>query len=164
MIPVLFINCALFPFVEWIISGAKLYETRARNTLKRLVGQPVYIAETGHGEPVIKCLATISGVEVIRTRFDFEKLRDLAMIAPGCKYDWADGTTVKYFYKIENVFPVPNFIPPEGTRHGRTWMEYVPRTYSEQIEPAEQWIADCYHCSDILGQKMTPEEMYIDLF
>ena len=37
MIPVLFINCIRERFVDWIIGGLKQYETRTRNTLKKLL-------------------------------------------------------------------------------------------------------------------------------
>ena len=164
MIPVLFINCRKCPFISWIISGEKVFETRTRNTLKRFIGQVVYLAETGNGKPVVKCLATITGVEIVRTRTQFERFRKLTMIEPKTEYDWTDGTTVKYLYRLENIYPVPDFVPPEDVRHGRTWMEYNPRTRFELVEPARQWVADCYHCSEIWGQKMTEYEMYIDLF
>ena len=57
---IVFINCDLFPFISWIISGKKLFETRNRNTLKSLIGKTVFLAETGKGKrPVIRCIATI---------------------------------------------------------------------------------------------------------
>lgn len=126
MIPVVFINCSKYPFIAWIMATLKLYETRTRNTLKQLVGQTVYLAETGRGKPVVKCLVTITAVEVIRTRTQYNSLRKLARIVRGSDYDWKRETKVKYFYKLENVQPVPEFIPPEGIRHGRVWMEYNP--------------------------------------
>ena len=58
---IIYINCSLFPFIDWIISGLKQYETRNRNTLKRFIGKTVYFAETGKGKrPVIRCSCTIS--------------------------------------------------------------------------------------------------------
>ena len=126
MIPVVFINCSKYPFLVWIMEGLKIYETRTRNTLKQLVGQTVYLAETGRGKPVIKCYAKITEVYEVRTRKEYNSLRALTRIVRGSDYDWKRETKVKYFYKLENVQPVPEFIPPEGIRHGRVWMEYNP--------------------------------------
>lgn len=33
----------------------------------------------------------------------------------------------------------------------------------QEIEKAQQWIADCYHCSEIWGQKQTYYEMKLEL-
>ena len=66
MIPVLFINCLRERFVDWIIGGLKLYETRTRNTLKKLLdtylGERILIAETGRGDPLVRCSAVIDQV------------------------------------------------------------------------------------------------------
>lgn len=164
MIPIVFINCNEFKFVSQILEHKKIYETRNRNTLKSLVGKRVLIAETGKGKPVVKCYAVISFVMVIRTRSWFDTLRTDTRIAIGSKYDWKPGTVVKYFYKLDDVQPVPEFIPPEGFRHGRTWMEYAGPVPVSDPEPAYmQYIADTYHCSDCWGEKITTEDMYINL-
>ena len=63
MTPVIFINTTSSPFVDDIIDGRKTYETRTRNTLKSLLtwalGERILIAETGHGDPVVRCSAVI---------------------------------------------------------------------------------------------------------
>ena len=126
MIPVVFINCNLYPFIAWILSGKKQYETRNRNTLKNLVGMTVYLAETGRNHrPIVKAKATITEVLTIRTRTEYNSFRSRTQIKKGSVFDWNGKTKVKYLYKLSNVQPVPEFMP-EGIRHGRTWMEYVP--------------------------------------
>lgn len=123
MIPVIFINCDSYPFVQWIMAGVKLYETRNRNTLKRFIGQTVYIAETSHKhKPIVKCRATITAATDIRNKTVYDCLRNRTRIEKGSIYDWKPETRVKWLYKLENVEPVPEFIP-EGIRHGYTWME-----------------------------------------
>ena len=124
MTPILFINCSKHPFVQEIMNRQKLFETRTRQTLRALVGQTVMIAETGKGKPVVRCTANVAGVVEIRTLADFEKYRDQVCIPSGSDFDWKDTTNVKYLYKLENVAKVDPFVPAEGIRHGRVWMEY----------------------------------------
>ena len=126
MIPVVFINCRLFPFLVWIMSGRKLYESRTRNTLRALVGQRVYLAETGRGAPVVRASAIIAEVVPVYSRSVWRQLRSAHRVPAGSAYDWQPGARVKYLYRMAAVAPVPPFTPPEGVRHGRVWMEYNP--------------------------------------
>jgi len=123
MTPVVFINCNQHPFINDIINGYKQYETRTRNTLKSLVNKPVLIAETGNGKPVVKCSAIIRTPIKITSSTNFEQYRIRTRIKKGSAYDWNDSTKVKWLYPLENVESVPEFIPTEGIRHGRVWME-----------------------------------------
>lgn len=125
MIPVVFINCSRFPFISLILAGLKLYETRTRNTLQALVGQRVYLAETGRGRPVVRASAVITEAFPVYSYNTYRKLRKAARITPGSKYDWKRGTKIKWFYELSDVQPVDPFIPPEGVRHGRVWMELI---------------------------------------
>lgn len=160
MLPIVFINCDLFPFVEWIISGKKIYETRNRNTLKRFIGQVIMLAETHKGKkPVVRCMAYIDRMERVNAK-QFDSMRKDTMIETGSAYDLIDDNKTKCLYKLSYVYPVPAFIPPEDTRHGYVWMEY---NHNIRDSNYKQWIADCYHCSDIWGQKQTDMEMYIEL-
>lgn len=159
MIPVVFINCSLFPFVFAIMSGMKLFETRTRNTLKSLIGKRVFLAETGKGKPVVKCLATIDYMVRVDNYKTWIQYRKQCFIKPRTLFDWSHGTRYKYLYHLTDIQPVPEFIPPEGFRHGRTWMEYYPDPEPEYI----QYIADSYHCSDCWGEKMTVDDMRISL-
>ena len=127
MIPVVFINCSRFPFLAWILALSKLYETRTRNTLRALVGQRVYLAMTGKGKPVVLCSVVIGDPVVIRSRKAFAAFRKACRIARGSQYDWKRETKVKYLYPLLDVRPVAPFVPPEGVRHGRVWMEYYPK-------------------------------------
>lgn len=123
MIPIVFINCKDVPFVDLIISENKIFETRNRDTLGGLVGRRIYLAETGHGKPVVKCVAEIFKPTVVREKEWFQWFRESTCIPCGSKYDWKDDTKCKYLYPIGYVERVDPFIPKEGKRHGRVWME-----------------------------------------
>lgn len=126
MIPVVFINCRLFPFLAWIISGRKVYETRTWDTLRALVGQRVYLAETGRGcRPVVRCSCVIDH-SLTCDLATFQALRHLHSVPAGSVYDWHAGTRKKVLYRLADVQPVDPFTVPEGPRHGRVWMEYNP--------------------------------------
>lgn len=130
MIPVIFINCKLFPFVDWIMSGRKQYETRTRNTMKSLLswalGSRFLIAETGHGDPVVRCSVRIDIIRWVRSRSLWEKYREDCCIPSGCFYDWKPDTKVKYLYHLVDVEPVTPFtLPRSCKRHGRVWAEYT---------------------------------------
>ena len=128
MIPVVFINCSLFPFIAWIISGRKVYETRTRDMLRSLVGQRVFLAETGrHGRPVVRCSCVIDH-SITCDRAGFRALRHLHLVPARSAYDWKTSTKKKVLYRLTDVQPVAPFTPPEGIRHGRVWMEYIPET------------------------------------
>jgi len=125
MIPVVFINCSLHPFLDMIMADVKLDETRTRNTLRSVTGSRVLFAETGRGrKPLVRCSAVLLDPIVVRSRETWDMLRNSHCVPAGSKYDWQPWTKVKYLYPIINVVPVVPFVPPEGVRHGRTWMEY----------------------------------------
>lgn len=125
MTPVIFINCSAAPFIDDIISGRKVYETRSRNMLHDLVGRRVLLAETGHGRPVIRCSAKITHSFRVLLPEVWDHFRPVTRIPGGSAYDWTPSTTGKWLYELDNVRPVPAFTPPEGPRHGRVWMEYT---------------------------------------
>ena len=127
MIPVLFINCDLLPFLDQILNLDKILETRSRNMLRALIGQRVFLAETHRGKrPIIRGSAIIGHPIVTRSRDDWEQFRSMACIPSCCPYDWQPDTKAKYLYPLIGVEPVTPFSPPEGVRHGRVWMEYQP--------------------------------------
>ena len=115
----IYINCASFPFIAWILSGEKLYETRTRNTLRALIGQHVYLVETGHGQPIIKARATIASAELVT--YSDRRKRARAKIT-GTTYDVKPGCA-KWFYKLEDVEPLtaPIQVPTKRENHGRAW-------------------------------------------
>ena len=124
MTPVIFINCREDLFIDKILDGRKWYETRTSNTLGQFFGRRVYLAETGHGKPIVKCSAVIHTPIEVTSKKEWENsYRDLACITEGSKYDWKQDTKIKYCYYLDEVKPVFPFIP-EGKRHGRVWMEY----------------------------------------
>lgn len=120
--PIVFINCSQFPFIDWILSGLKVYETRNRNTLKQFIGKQVFLCETGRKQKVVKCKATIKAVVKVESLRYYEKFRSECCVKPGTTYDFTGKT--KYLYLLTDIVPIPEFIPEEGKRHGFTWMEY----------------------------------------
>ena len=124
MTPIVFINGSKIPYVDLILSGKKKFETRTRNTLKALVGQRVYIAETGKGKPVIRCMATIGEPLKILTNAVWDAFRERTCVPVGSPFDWKPDTKIKWIYFLRDVTPVEPFTPPEGKRHGIVWMEY----------------------------------------
>lgn len=121
--PIVFINCALFPFVEQILNRQKLYETRNRNTLKSLIEQRVYIAMTGKGKrPVVMGTAVIKSVIRIDSIEQYERYRKYTCVLPGSCFDFTGKP--KYLYRLTAVKRCKPFIPVDGVRHGRVWLEY----------------------------------------
>ena len=124
MTPIVFINSKQVPFIWQIMNGKKLWETRNRDTLGRVVGKRVFLAETGSGKPVVRCSAELCRAIPINNPDVWDGLREDICIPVGNKYDWKPETKVKYIYFIRKVQKVKPFSPPEGIRHGRVWMEY----------------------------------------
>ena len=122
MIPTIFINCKEYPFVEWILSGKKKYETRNSNTLGRFIGERVLVAETGNGRPRVKCSAVISEAIEIHSWRDWRTYVSDDDVPLLSSYDWQPDTKRKIIYKLSDVKYIVPFVP-EGRRHGRTWME-----------------------------------------
>lgn len=131
MIPVVFINCTVVPFLAGIISGRKTFETRTRDMLRSLVGRRVYLAETGRGRPVVRCSAVLCPALKITDKKTWSGLRSRTRVPRGSQYDWTQKTTAKYCYNLLDVQPCSPFPVPEGVRHGRVWMEYNPVTEEE---------------------------------
>ena len=124
MIPVVFINCDVVPFLDRIIALDKPIETRTRNTLRALAGQHVLLAETHRGKrPLVRCWAAIGTPMAVRSREEWEHWREIACIPAGSKYDWQEGTTVKWLYPLYDVSPCTPHTVSEGVRHGRVWMD-----------------------------------------
>lgn len=125
MIPVVFINCRKSPFLRWILSGGKKYETRTRNTLERFIGKRVLLAETGNGKPMVRCLATITDVIEIRSMDEWDFMQEEHCVPIDSEYYWKPGlTSVKWLYKLEDIRPVDPFrLSSSARRHGRIWAE-----------------------------------------
>ena len=122
---VVFINCKEQPFLDRILSESKLYETRTRNTLGKLIGDRVLLAETGHGKPLVRCAATIDRIIAVYSRDEWDKYYSkYADVDSGSRYDWHDDTKVKYLYLLTDIQPVEPFCPQLGRYHGRVWAEY----------------------------------------
>lgn len=120
----LFINCSVFPFIAWILSGLKTYETRNRNTLKSLIGKTVYLTQTGKcKKPIVYGSCTITDCIIVKDKKTYNKYRKQAMIKPGSCYDFIVGSTKqKVLYRLGNVqrckpFPMPDNV----VRHGRIY-------------------------------------------
>ena len=119
----IYINCRAYPFITWILSGAKLYETRTRNTLRALVGQRVALIETGTGRaPTVRGYATITGAE--RVEYSDTQARKAARIL-GTTYDILPGRA-KIFYRLTDVqLCAPYPVPADRVNHGRAWTTYT---------------------------------------
>lgn len=126
-IPIIFINSRSVPFVEMIMNSEKIFETRSRDVLRFLfeTGQRFFIAETGKGKPVVRCSTRIRSVVVVYDKTAWDTYRTFHLVPPGSEFDWKPGTRKKVLYQLDDVRPVSDpFVPPEGKRHGRVWMEY----------------------------------------
>ena len=127
MIPIVFINSSSVPYVDMIIKGKKIYETRSRNVLRSAFnyGNRFLIAETGKGKPCVRCSAIIDSVLTIYTEEEWNRYRKYHSVPEGSEYDWKPDTKKKILYELSDVRPVSvPFVPAEGKRHGRIWMEY----------------------------------------
>lgn len=125
MIPIVYINCSSAPFVDYIMTRSKVFETRSRNTLKTLTGKRILIAETGNGhKSIVRCSARIRSAFPITSQYEWDLFRDYTKVYPGSPFDWSDKTRCKWLYELEDIQPVPPFHPVDGIRHGRVWMEY----------------------------------------
>lgn len=125
---VVYINCMLFPFITWIIKGLKLYETRNRNTLKRLIGKTVYFAETGKGKnAIIKCYCTIGQPVFVKDKKTYNQYRKYTKVKKGSCFDFTRETKQKVLYPLLNVQPVkiPFEIPENAIRKNRTFCELI---------------------------------------
>jgi len=124
-IPIVYINCSSAPFVTMVMTRQKVYETRSRNTLRSLIGKRVLIAETGNGsKPVVRCSAHIRSAFKVESFHEWDMFRDYTQVSTDSPFEWSDRTRYKWLYGLDSVRPVEPFIPKEGIRHGRTWMEY----------------------------------------
>lgn len=121
---VVFVNCKRCPFIDDIIALRKPFETRTRNTLGSMLGERILFAETGKGKPVVRCSAVINYYITVTDRESWEFYRQAACIPADSDYDWKPWTKKKVLYHLADVKACDPFIPPEGLRHGRVWMEF----------------------------------------
>jgi len=116
-----YINCARFPFVSWILQGKKTYETRTKDMLSSLIGKQIFLVETGKGPPVARGTAVLSSVKNVT--FSDVKKRKAAMI-DNTDYDIIPGGK-KYFYKLVKVRKIEPFLLPDSRlNHGRAFTEF----------------------------------------
>lgn len=131
MIPAIFINCHQHPFIQQIMNLDKLYETRSKNTMKKLMkshlGERILLVENGNGDPIVRCSAAIDHIIAVYTRSEWEKYLPYTMTA-GTYYDWKPDTKIKWLYHMTDVKPVEPFkLQKSCHRHGRIWAEYERR-------------------------------------
>lgn len=126
MIPVVYINCSSAPFIRQIMRRVKIDETRSRDMLRAVTGRPVYLAESGNGPAMVRCMATIQPGRRIDSLRLWRSLRSRHRVPVGDTYDWKPGTRCRWAYEITDVVPVPPFPVPDGVMHGRVWREYEP--------------------------------------
>ena len=118
-----YINCDGPEFIDLILSRRKLYETRGRNMLQRLLGHRVALIETRRGRrPLVRGYATIASAELVPDdgslsatvhRMQAAIYRTPYDIPPGGK---------KWFYLLKDVTRcAPYPVPAEHENHGRAW-------------------------------------------
>ena len=116
-----YINCSQYLFIDWIITGAKRYETRTRDVLKSLIGQRVALIETGRGEPTIRATVVIKAARTVPRAF--RDLRTAACII-NTPYDIKPGQS-KVFYELTDAQPVEAYkLPADHINHGRSYTEF----------------------------------------
>ena len=98
-------------YIYQIFSKIKPYETRNKNTLKRLVGETVLICDKGYMVGVVK----ISDSFFCDSFAKWEKLRNETQVFPGSKYEYKTG---KWCYRLENPikFDAPIKLTDENRR------------------------------------------------
>lgn len=120
----IYINDDLYPFTLWILRGLKVFETRNRNMLGRLIGHRVAIISTSRNRaPLIVGYATITETRHV-TREEFEIYRGASMIEKCSKYDCNDRG--KWLYRMSDVEKCePHPLPGNIIRHGRSYCEIL---------------------------------------
>ena len=120
----IYINDDLYPFTLWILVGLKIWETRSRNMLGKLIGHRVAIISTSRKrKPLIVGYATITEVRHV-TKYDFDMYRGNCMIERGSKYDCSEKG--KWLYRMSNVEKCePHPLPDNVIRHGRSYCEIL---------------------------------------
>lgn len=117
----IYISCKAIPFIDYILTGAKEYETRSCNVLGRLLGKRVALIETGHGRAIIRGYATIDHYTTLY--HDSLDARKSAWIF-GTPYDIPNGGK-KVFYHLKDVTRCePYELPAERINHGRSYTEF----------------------------------------
>lgn len=116
-----YINCKKTLFIDYILIGAKSWETRSRNVLGRLLGERIALIETGKGRPMVWGYTTIDYYKILY--HDSVDARKSAMIY-GTDYDIPVGGK-KVFYHLTNVVSCkPYLLPDERINHGRSYTEF----------------------------------------
>ena len=117
---IVYINCSVSPFIDLILAGKKVYETRNKNTLKRLISKTVYLAETGKGKAIVKGVCTITDLVAVTDKATYNRYRKQTQVKHGSIYDFTGN--VKYLYKLDNVKAVNPFpVPENAVKHGRIY-------------------------------------------
>lgn len=94
------INCSDIDFIDLILNGKKIVETRDCNSLHPYIGQKVGLIKTGKGK------ATLMGYATIITEYHYHNLDEFRddevfhCVLPGSKYDYKND---KYGYLLACV-------------------------------------------------------------
>ena len=120
----IFVNSRGVPYALAIAGGYKRAETRARDMLRRLIGQRVAVIETGKGKaPAVVGYVTITGAEFIPAD-KFDSYRELTLIPPGSRYD-CHGRG-KWLYYLAGAELCQRYeLPADAVRHGRSYCEFT---------------------------------------
>jgi len=96
-------DSAKAPYTELILAGVKLYETRNRDTLRKVVGERVAIVRTGRGKAQVVGFVTVGEPLVVEDRSSWDAMRDVTKVPAGDAYDFKG---CKYLYLMIDPEPV----------------------------------------------------------
>jgi len=119
----IFVNENSFHYAWLIVNGYKEVETRRRNMLSALIGERVAVIRTKRGEkPSIIGYVTIVSSEFCPAS-EFNKYFGKHFVLPDSEYA-CDGKG-KWFYWLDDAYAcVPQPLPENAIRHGRSWCEF----------------------------------------
>lgn len=106
------INCKELPFVNWILEGYKLIETRNTRSLDPYIGKRVGLIETGNGKAILRGYATITARFHYENSLAWDNHYYMHRVPVGSSYDFKGE---KYGYLLENVeMCEPRFVTSRG--------------------------------------------------
>ena len=121
----IFINDDYMTYTNFILIGLKLWETRNRNMLGRLIGRRVALISTSkyHTHQIVGYATISEARHVSLEEFDMW-YRTPSIIVEGSKYDCTEKG--KWLYRMRNPERCETIPLPDNTiRHGRSWCEFT---------------------------------------
>ena len=111
------------PYARKIVSGEKTFETRTRNTQRRVLDKRVAIIETGNGKPMVVGYTYLTNHGYLASEDFDDWVRLICCIPKGSKYDChGKGKCIYTIIKPEETDA--STIHSNAIRHGRVWCEF----------------------------------------